>query len=195
MRGFLPTFTFLGKLVDALPALPQTLACNHGKEHTHRHTSCHKWYWCRGKRVVDTEWYCQWLPVRLHFLLLLKWKSNLTHKQCRITSPYCYIKKNLLQYTCSDDLWNCIHLYMTKASVLEECKKVGNEQKGSYFKSFWPLPRSPFTTQLQTRAAFICLDCVLQFSQVDQGKSVWCWLGVPACVVRETEWPADWHFR
>ncbi|XP_076122779.1 meiosis inhibitor protein 1 [Alosa pseudoharengus] len=29
VRGFLPIFTFLGKLVDALPALPQTLACHH----------------------------------------------------------------------------------------------------------------------------------------------------------------------
>ncbi|KAL2100972.1 hypothetical protein ACEWY4_002733 [Coilia grayii] len=29
VRGFLPAFTFLGKLVDALPALPHTLACQH----------------------------------------------------------------------------------------------------------------------------------------------------------------------
>lgn len=42
VRGFLPIFTFLGKLVDALPALAQTLACHHGNEPTHRHVSYHK---------------------------------------------------------------------------------------------------------------------------------------------------------
>ncbi|XP_062386904.1 meiosis inhibitor protein 1-like [Sardina pilchardus] len=38
VRGFLPIFTFLGKLVDVLPALPQTLACHHAspvQSHVH----------------------------------------------------------------------------------------------------------------------------------------------------------------
>lgn len=41
VRGFLPTFTFLGKLVDAVPSLPQSLASSHGETVYHTTTISH----------------------------------------------------------------------------------------------------------------------------------------------------------